>query len=63
MEKITLGLNERMRVSKLYVDWCHNKRIDVQPTTLLGWLEAKGYLNAEAIRADLRHEQEELKNV
>ena len=62
MGKITLGLNERMRVSKTYVNWCHDKRIDVQPTTLLGWLEARGYLNVDAIRESLRKEQEELED-
>ncbi len=32
------------------------------PTTLLGWCEAQGYLNADKIREDLEKEKEDLKD-
>lgn len=63
MGEITLGLNQRTRVVKNYVDWAHSKRIDVMPSTFLGWLESQGYLNADAIREDLEKEREELEDV
>ena len=62
MGEITLALKERTRLTKIYVDWCKAKRIDVIPSTFLGWLESEGYLNADAIRETLAKEKEELAN-
>ena len=62
MGEITLGLNQRTRLARIYVNWCKSKRIDVVPTTFLGWLESQGYLNADKIREDLEKEKEELKD-
>ena len=63
MGEITLGLNQRTRIVKIYTDWCKSKRIDIIPTTFLGWLGSEGYLNADAIRAHLEKEKEELEHV
>ena len=60
MGDLTLGLNQRTRLTKIYVDWAIAKRIDVCPTTFLGYLEIQGYLNADKIREDL--EKEDLKD-
>lgn len=62
MGDLTLGLNQRTRIAKQYVDWAKAKRIDVMPSTFLGWLEIQGYLNADKIRDDLEKEKEELKD-
>lgn len=62
MGEITLGLNQRTRIAKIYVAWCKSKRIDVMPSTFLGWLETQGYLNADKIRDDLEKEKEVLKD-
>ena len=62
MGAITLGLNQRTRIVKKYTDWSKSKRIDIMPTTFMGWLETQGYLNADAIREDLEKEKEELAN-
>lgn len=61
MGELTLALKERLRISKIYVQWCKDKRIDVMPSTFLAWLEIQGYLNADKIREDLAKEKEELK--
>lgn len=60
MGELTLALKERTRISKIYVQWCKEKRIDVLPSTFLGWLETQGYLNADKIREDLAKEKEAL---
>ena len=62
MGAITLGLNQRTRIVKQYTDWCKSKRVDILPTTFLGWLESQGYLNADKVREDLAKEQEELED-
>lgn len=60
MGELSLTLAQRMRLTKMYVDWAKAKRIDVMPTTLLGWLNINGYLNTEAITEALENEKEEL---
>lgn len=60
MGAITLGLNQRTRIVKKYTDWCKSKRIDIMPSTFMGWLESQGYLNADKVREDLEKEKEEL---
>lgn len=60
MGEITTSLSQRTRLVKMFKDYCKEKRIDFMPTTLLGWCEAQGYLNADKIREDLAKEQEEL---
>ena len=62
MGDLTLGLNQRTRIAKQYVTWAHSKRIDVMPSTFLGWLEMQGYLNADKIKEDLEKEKEQLKD-
>lgn len=62
MGKITTSLSERTRLVKMFKDYCKAKRIDFMPTTLLGWCEAQGYLNADKVREDLAKEQEDLEN-
>ena len=37
MGAITLGLNQRTRIVKKYTDWCKSKRIDIMPSTFMGW--------------------------
>ncbi len=61
MGELTLALNQRMRISKKFVEYARSSRIDVMPSTFLGWLEIQGYLNADKIREDLAKEKEELK--
>lgn len=61
MGEITTSLSERTRLVKMFKDYCKTKRIDFMPTTLLGWCDAQGYLNADKIREDLEKEKEELK--
>ena len=62
MGEITTSLSERTRLVKMFKDYCKDKRIDFMPSTLLGWCESQGYLNVDAIRADLAKEKEELKD-
>lgn len=62
MLPITLKFKERTRLAKIYSSWCKSKRINILPTTLLGWLETMGYLNVEAIKADLEKEKEGLED-
>ena len=52
MGKITTSLSERTMLVKMFKDYCRDKRIDFMPTTLLGWCDAQGYLNVDAIRED-----------
>lgn len=56
MGKITTSLSERTMLVKMFKHYCKEKRIDFMPTTLLGWCEAQGYLNADKIREDLEKE-------
>lgn len=62
MEKITLSLRERTRIAKKFVTWAKSKRIDVMPSTFLGWLEMQGYLNVANIKAELETEDAELES-
>ena len=61
MGELTLALNQRMRISKKFVEYARASRIDVMPSTFLAWLEIQGYLNADKVREDLAKEKEELK--
>lgn len=58
MGGITTSLTERIRLVKKFKDYCTTNRIDFMPSTLLGWCDARGYLNVDAIRADLAKEEE-----
>ena len=62
MGEITTSLSERTRLVKMFKNYCKDKRIDFMPSTLLGWCEAQGYLNVDAIRADLETEDAELES-
>ena len=61
-QPIDTSLAERTRLVKQCKDWCIAKRIDFCPTALLGWMDARGYLNVDAIRKDLEKEKEELED-
>ena len=57
---ITTSLAQRQRLVKMFKQYSISKRVDFDPTTLLGWMDAMGYLNTDAIVEDLAKEQEEL---
>ena len=59
-EAIATSLSERQRLVKQFKDYCTSKRIDFCPTSLLGWMDARGYLNTDAIKEALAKEKEEL---
>ncbi len=61
-QPIETSLAERQRLVKQFKDWCIAKRIDFCPTTLLGWMDARGYLNINAIRKALEEEKKRLEN-
>ena len=57
---ITTSLAQRQRLVKMFKQYSISKRVDFDPTTLLGWMDAMGYLNTDAIKADLAKEKKEL---
>ena len=61
-QDIVTGLNQRQRLVKQFKTYCQSKRIDFCPTSLLGWMDGKGYLNTDLIIADLQKEKEELED-
>lgn len=60
MGEITTSLSQRQRLVKMFKQYSISKRVDFDPTTLLGWMDAMGYLNTDKILADLEKEKEEL---
>lgn len=61
-QDIVTGLNQRQRLVKQFKTYCQSKRIDFCPTSLLGWMDGKGYLNTDLILEDLAKEKEELED-
>lgn len=59
---IETSFAERTRLVKIFKDYCISKRIEFCPTTLLGWMDADGFLNIDAIREFLEKEKEELED-
>ena len=57
---IETSLRERQRLVRMFKQYSIAKRVDFDPTTLLGWMDAKGYLNIQAIKDALEQEKEEL---
>lgn len=57
---IETSLAERTRLVKRFKDYCISKRIDFCPTSLLGWMDAEGYLNTDKIKEAYAKEKEEL---
>ena len=61
MGKITTSLSQRIRLVKKFKQYTVEKRVDFMPSTLLGWMDSMGYLNTDKILADLKQEDDELK--
>ena len=61
-QDIVTSLSQRQRLVKIFKAYCQSKRLDFCPTTLLGWMDGKGYLNTDAILDDLAKEKEELED-
>ena len=59
---IETSLAERTRLVKICKEYCISKRLDFCPTSLLAWMDAKGYLNTDAIQKALTEEKEKLEN-
>ena len=59
-QDIVTSLTQRQRLVKIFKAYTQSKRLDFCPTTLLGWLDGKGYLNTDLILEDLAKEKEEL---
>ena len=59
---IQTSLIERQRLVKMFKQYSISKRVDFDPTTLLGWMDFNGYLNIDAIRDALEKEKEELED-
>lgn len=57
---IQTSLKERQRLVRMFKQYSIAKRVDFDPTTLLGWMDAMGYLNIDAIKEALAKEKEEL---
>lgn len=60
MGEITTSLSQRQRLVKMFKQYSISKRVDFDLTTLLGWMDAMGYLNTDKILAELEKEKEEL---
>lgn len=58
-QDIVTSLIQRQRLVKIFKAYTQSKRLDFCPTTLLGWLDGKGYLNIDLILEDLAKEKEE----
>ena len=61
-QDIVTSLSQRQRLVKIFKTYCENKRLDFCPTTLLGWMDGKGYLKTDLILEDLAKEKEEIKD-
>ena len=59
-QDIVTSLTQRQRLVKIFKAYTQSKRLDFCPTTLLGWLDGKGYLNTDLILEDLAKEKEAL---
>lgn len=59
-QEIQTSLSERMRLVKIFKEHCISARLDFMPSTLLGWMDAMGYLNTDRIKSDLAKEKDEL---
>lgn len=60
---IQTSLRERQRLVKMFKQYSIAKRVDFDPTTLIGWMDAMGYLNIESIKGALEKEKEEFEDV
>ena len=54
------SLSERMMLVKIFKAHCVEARLDFMPSTMLGWMDAMGYLNTDLIKADLENEKQKL---
>ena len=59
---IETSLAQRQRLVRMFKQYCISRRVDFDPTTLLGWMDAMGYLNTDAIKHALEQEKEELED-
>lgn len=62
-QPLETSLAERQRLVKMFKQYTISKRVDFDPTTLLGWMDAEGYLNTDAIQKALAEEKEKLEDV
>jgi hypothetical protein len=51
------SLEQRLKVTKKFTEWAKEKRIDIAPTTFLGYLELKGWLDVEKMLEDIEKER------
>lgn len=51
------SLEQRQRVTEQFIKWAKEKRIDIMPSTFLGYLELKGWLDVEKMLEDIEKER------
>lgn len=51
------SLEQRLKVTKKFTEWAKEKRIDIMPSTFLGYLELKGWLDVEKMLEDIEKER------
>ena len=51
------SLEQRQRVTEQFIKWAKEKRIDIMPSTFLGYLELKGWLDVGKMLQDITSEQ------
>lgn len=51
------SLEQRLKVTKKFTEWAKEKRIDITPSTFLGYLELKGWLDVGKMLKDITSEQ------
>ena len=49
-----LSLETRLKIAKKFTEWAHKSHIDVMPSTLIGWMEMRGWLDVDKIEEELK---------
>lgn len=49
--------SERMAIEKQFIAWCKENGVAEKPCSLVGFMQAKGWLNEEKIALDLIKEK------
>jgi len=51
------SLDQRLKVAKQFTEWAKEKRSDIMPSTFLGYLEIKGWLDVGKMLKDINSEE------
>lgn len=53
-----LLFSHRLRIEKMFIQWCKNERVLCAPQTLVAFMQGKGWMNEQRVLADLKREED-----